>query len=135
MDRFLLFRNDRLRATRDLFRAATSEFKSDASPICVSVRAPRAGGFLVILSHLPQIPTAALLSHAGVDGESVRSWPCKKMTNWAVPPEPACLEQRDETELLIGLSLCLVAVCHTSSLVKQALLNFRLSQVSCHGEV
>lgn len=48
-----------------------SEFKRDASPICVSLRAPRAGGFRAILSHLPQRPAAALLSHAGAGGESV----------------------------------------------------------------
>lgn len=71
VDRFLLFRNYRLRATRNLFRAVTSELKGDASPICVSLQSPRAGGFRLILSHLPQRPTAALLSHADVDGESV----------------------------------------------------------------
>lgn len=61
----------------------------------------------MILSHL-QRPTAALLSHTDVDGESVHwallavqeNW--AQMTNWAVPPEPACLEQRTETEPLIA---------------------------------
>lgn len=88
----------------------------------------------MILSHLPQRPTAALLSHADVDGESVHRalLACKKMTNRAVPPEPACLEQRNETELL---SLCLVAACHTSSLVAQAVLDFKAPRVSCYGEV
>lgn len=71
MDGFLLFRNDRLGATWDLYGAVTTELKGDASPICVSLQSPQAGGFWVILSHLPQRPTAALLSHAGVDGGSV----------------------------------------------------------------
>lgn len=50
----------------DVGSAVASKCKGSASPICVWGRRVS-----VILSHLPQSPTAASLSHADVAGESV----------------------------------------------------------------
>lgn len=70
----------RLRATRDLYRAVTSELKGDASPIYVSLQSPRAGGFRWYF-HIYKDPQL-LCFHTQMSMESLftgHSWLCKKI--------------------------------------------------------
>lgn len=139
----MLFRNGYCcggrRVTSDLCRAVTAKLKGSPFPVRVSLQPPQIVGFRVILSHFPQRPTATLLSQADVAGESVHRALLDEQEDCKLcSPSRACFlwaKEQDQTyEPLIPLSLCSVAECHTSSLMAQAVLNFKPAQVSRCGE-
>lgn len=118
----------------DQWSVQSSDSKVEASPVCVLLQSPLVVGFRVILSHLPPRPAAPLLSQADVAGESVLRALLVGQENrkWCSPSRACFLwakEQGKTYEPLIPLSLCLVAACHASSLMAQAVLNFKPAQV------
>lgn len=106
----LLFRNGYCcggrRVSSDLYRAVTSKLKGNTPPLGVSLQSPWITGFRVILSHLPQRPTAALLSHADVAGESVHRVLLVVWENEKLCSPCRAFEQRDATKHMNPWSRC-----------------------------
>lgn len=95
----------------------------------------RVVGFRVILSHLPQRPTAPLLSHALMLLGLLTGTPglCEKTARCVVTPEPASFERRNQTEHPNPWS-CWCFAWHLLPQA-QAMLNIKPAWVSQRGEV